>query len=137
MSSGAAARAGDWDLLSAWRRLAPVDLRPLIAQACTFSHKLLASPDGTIDDPVPINRILSSMAMRRYTGTRLMDAGWTVVADAALQGDRRCQTLVSMELSCDPVLAAQWLALRPKPPLAKKVNLRARQFLRRRSRTKP
>lgn len=132
----AAFLADEWNLLSAWYCLPPEQLRDHISRAYSVAHAMLASPDGKIDSGPQLNRVLASLAMKRYAGTPLSDAGWTVVAHAALDGDRLCQSLLSIELASVPMLSSHWLALLCPPRAAKKVDLRDRHFLRRRFRTK-
>lgn len=126
----------DGELLSAWRRMPPLDLAAVIDRAFSLSHSLLASPDGSNRQRVPFNRIIASLAMERYAGSALFDAGWTIVAHAALGGDRFCQTLLVIELTDIPLLHSEWERLRPAKLPARKIDLRDREFLRRRSRIK-
>lgn len=128
--------AFDAELLSAWRRMPPSELTVVIGRALGLSHSLLASPDGSIRERLPFNSIVASLAMARYAGTALFDAGWTVVTHAALGGDRRCQTLLLIELANNPLLRSEWERLRPAKLPVRKIDLRDRQFLRRRSRIK-
>lgn len=128
--------AGDGELLGAWRKRPADELRDIIFHACARSHVYLASLDGSSAEQMRLSRVLASLAMQRYAGTRLVDAAWTIVASAALAGDRSCQSLLTIELAGTPDLADSWLALRPRPPPVEKVDLRVRLFLRRRSRTK-
>lgn len=129
----------DCELLGAWHRLGPQHLEAVMDQSVRKAALVLTRPIGFVPAPLSNTRLLTRLAMRQFTTQLQLDALWTMVARAALGGDRASWSMIVIELAQNTDtadLALQWCALRSRPPEVRKMSLEGRHLLRRRPRLK-
>lgn len=127
----------DRELLGAWSRLGPKQLEAVMDRSVRKAVLVLARPIGFAPAPISIARLLARLAMQHFTTQLQFDALWTMVAKAALGGDRASWSMIVIELAQNPEtadLSLQWSALRDRPLEVRKTSLRGRYLLRRRPR---